>query len=184
MNYKIKMIILLTIIVLIGCVDYERNNAIEAKMQELETKMQELETNIKSLEFGVHEFERSILLTVGSKDYLTLRYDLGYLTVLIDNIEPYANGSKAKIGFGNISNAKLNDISFTIDWGRLMGSEYIMDIPYHKTMKTKEVKLSKSFESGSWNYENIILEEFPFDSLGFIRIKNLKSSGIGLVKRN
>lgn len=107
-----------------------------------------------------------------------IKTDLGPLTVSLEDIKPYANGSRVTLRFGNTTNATLDDASATVEWGTVdkKGS------PLNDDAKSKEISFTKSFRPGSWNSVDVILDGVPPINLGFIRIHDVKNKGIHLYK--
>ena len=65
----------------------------------------------------LEDLEKNVYLTPGSDKYSIVKSDLGILTVSIQNIVPYANGSKVTLQFGNLSSATIDGLKATLEWG-------------------------------------------------------------------
>jgi hypothetical protein len=100
------------------------------------------------------------------------------LTVTLDDIKPYATGSRVTLKFGNPTNATLNDVSATLDWGAVDEK----GLPRNDEAKSKQFSFSRSFAAGHWTVVDAVLDGVPPSSLGFVRVKELKNKGIGLFK--
>lgn len=51
-------------------------------------------------------FERVAYLTPGDPSFSPIAFSLGYITVSLTNVRPYANGSKVTLSVGNILSAR------------------------------------------------------------------------------
>ena len=74
------------------------------------------------------EFDGAAYLTPGAEGYSVVRADLGALTVKIDNVEPYANGSRITLQIGNLTSATINGAKAKMDWAALMRKEVLMTV--------------------------------------------------------
>lgn len=169
-----------------GCVDKTDIALIEQKQAALEQKITALEAEkaaitekLTALEvsfFVAHEIKNMGYLTPGSDGYAVVRFDLGELTIGIEDIQPYANGSKVKIRFGNPLAATINGLNMTIDWGAVDKQGHADN----NTAKTKRLEVKESIKSSSWTSATVILEGITPDKLGFIRVKDMSHRGIRL----
>ena len=77
------------------------------KIIELENRIDKIDKSIdenqKKYEFDklISKINQFAFLTPGSDGYSTVSFDLGTLTVSLNDIKPYANGSKITLEFGN-----------------------------------------------------------------------------------
>jgi Protein of unknown function (DUF3251) len=146
------------------------------------SQMELLEQRIKALE-SINEFnnllnniiDKSVFIKVGEKEFQPIRTRVGFITVSIKNIEPFASGSKVHLDFGNPTSAGLK-IKFKIDYGSL-GKDGLVK---KDTEKTKDVSVVDLLKAGSWNKTEVILEGLPNSELGYIRIHDLDSPEIML----
>jgi outer membrane murein-binding lipoprotein Lpp len=167
---------------LAGCVDTAAQDANAAKVVALEATVKELETKIEALESArrVEEFERGFdsiaYMTPGAEGYNVIRTDLGYLTVQLQNVEPYANGSRVTLRIGNVTGATINGAKAKIEWGSVddKGS------PQNDQAKSRDVEFSRSLRAGAWTNVPVVLEGVPATQLGFVRVKDVTHTGISL----
>jgi outer membrane murein-binding lipoprotein Lpp len=172
------------IMCLLGCDSDTRVNDLQKQIKELDTKVKTLESDLDNIknENSAERFDRDIegiaYLTPGSTGYSVIKIDLGYVTVSLEDIKPYANGSRVALRFGNPTNAILTDMSATLEWGAVDSK----GAPLNAEAKSKEIPFVKSFRPGSWNTIDVVLEGIPPTNLGFVRVKDVKNKGIQLFK--
>ncbi|MHA6204930.1 DUF3251 domain-containing protein [Dyella soli] len=116
-------------------------------------------------------------LTPGSDGYQVVRYDLGSLTVQLADVEPYANGSRVILKFGNTMAATVNGLKLTIDWGAVTDQG-----PDNQHQKSKEMQFTEQLRSGAWTSVPIVLDGVPPAQLGFVRIHDVTHTGILLFR--
>lgn len=168
---------------LLGC-DYASPKVQE--MQDsigiMQSRIAALESNVASLQADLsflrmdQRFKEVAYLTPGSDGYSIIESDIGRLTVSLENVQSYANGSKITLNFGNISNATINGASATIEWGNV--NEY--GTPNNASAKSKEITFKKSLTKGAWTRVPIVLDGVPSSQLGFVRVREMRHTGIVL----
>ncbi len=184
-EWAMKAIILMltSILWLTGCVDESRVASLEARITELakaNEKIASLESEIQALSFKqmIKSWGDVAYLTPGSDGYATIRFDLGVLTIAIDDIQPFANGSKVTLRVGNPLAAKINGLKATIQWGEVDEKGG----PKNETGKSKEVVFTEQLPSGTWTRVNLVLDGVKTEKLGFIRVRDVGHQGITLSK--
>src|SRR6185369_8547835 len=88
-------------LILCACDNNAKVAPLEARVTALEAELQELK-RLSSTEKMLRSFDEVAYLTPGASGYAVIKSDLGPLTVLLANIEPYASGSKVTLQFGNL----------------------------------------------------------------------------------
>jgi len=177
-------LVVIGIIGIQGCDKDSRVETLQRQFQDLDKNVKSLKEEVETLKSSssVDRFERNAegiaYLTPGSNGYSIIRTELGPLTVSLDDIKPYANGSRVTLRFGNPMNVNLDDVSATLDWGTVDNK----GVPQNEDAKSKEITFSKSFRPGSWNSVDAILEGVPPTSLGFVRVHDVTNKGIHLYK--
>lgn len=116
-------------------------------------------------------------LSPGDDGYSLLKIDLGVITVSIDDVKPFATGSKVLLKFGNPLNADLLNVRFDLSWGKKEGGLSVVE-----TAKKKTVTLTNELKAGAWTRVWVTLENHPSNDLGFVRIENLSCGTIKLLK--
>jgi hypothetical protein len=167
-----------------GCDKDPRVDALQRQLQDLDTKVKTIKGDVDTLknESSTDTFMRNAegiaYLTPGSGGFSVIKTDIGLITVSLDDIKPYANGSRVLLRFGNPTNATLIDISATLDWGSVDNN----GTPLNAEEKSKDLSFNKPFRPGSWTTVDAVLDGVLPANLGFIRIHDLKNSKIELYK--
>ncbi len=115
-------------------------------------------------------------LTPGAEGYSALRYDLGTLTVSIEDVADFANGSKVTLNFGNPLSSTINGLKLTIDYGEVDANGKTLN----DSAKTKELTFTDSLRGGAWTRVPVVLDGLPASKLGFVRIRDVSHTGISL----
>lgn len=183
-----KIVISIFFITLIGCKDStleNSNSELINKVSELENRLSvneaelfEIKNQVSDVSVNelIRKYEKIVFLKVGTKEFLPITTDVGVITVNLSNIEPYANGSKVSIVFGNPLSATISNVKFTVDYGSLDKDGLVI----HKTEKFKEISLTEPLNAASWNKTELLLESLPVNELGYVRIHDLTVSNISL----
>jgi hypothetical protein len=149
--------------------------SLEARIKKLESTVDSLQSEVEwASTFG--KLDQIAYLTPGSDGYSPIKMDLGYLTVSLANIRPYANGSKVALVFGNLTSATVNGLKATIEWGSVDAK----GMPQNEAAKSREVKLPEDLLSGAWNKTEVVLEGVLPEALGFVRLRDISHQGIRL----
>lgn len=188
---KIQKIILglLIFIFTISCESREQFSQLNNRITILEDSLSTIVGQITSLSSDVRElnldkFERELIenfdkvayLKPGSSGYSTIKSDLGVLTVSLENVRPYANGSQVTLRWGNILNTSIDGLNMNIEYGSIDES----GSPDNENAKSREFTMSETLQSGYWNNVNVVLEGVRPENLGFVRIRELHHNGIRL----
>lgn len=170
-------VVSLTAITLTAC-GGGQSSSLNPQIVVLEKKVDELERKISNVEFRMEmkQWESIAYLTPGSDGYNVIKMDLGTLTVSISNVQPYANGSKVSLIFGNLTSATIDGIKAKIEWGSVDEK----GMPINKDAKSREISPTDQLLPGNWNKVDLVLEGVPPSSLGFIRIRDLGHRAIRL----
>jgi hypothetical protein len=154
---------------------------INNQMSALEDQINKLEKEVTDLQFDSYlnkQFDKIAFLSPGDSGYSPLKFDLGVLTVSLDNISPYANGSKITLKFGNILGATINGLKATIEYGPVDEK----GLPQNDHSLSKEVTFQKTFRRMAWTAVEVVLEKCPPTQLGFVRLRDVSHTSISLYK--
>jgi hypothetical protein len=145
-----------------------------------------LEENYESLKNTVELNEvleslgsnKTAYLKPGDGGYSVISFDLGKMTISIDNVTQYAGGVKVTFKIGNTLSSNISGLSADFEYGQVdeKGS------PKGNVIK-KSVKFQDEFKGGSWNRTTVVLEGVDLKDLGYIRIKNMAHTGVKLTIR-
>jgi outer membrane murein-binding lipoprotein Lpp len=169
---------------LMSCNQFQdaRVPALETQVKDLEAKLTKLEEAVQKLDLRVapieadRDWEDVAYLTPGAGGYSVIKSNLGKLTVKLNNVQPYAKGSKITLLFGNLSAATIDGLKAKVEWGAVDKN----GVPNFKEMKSREVTFTKSLQSGSWTNVPVILEGSPPAGIGFIGIRDVTHTGVRL----
>lgn len=187
-----KNFLFLVLILIASCADNGKTSAQQDQLNKLTAKLTLAEQEISQLREQVSELRKKMYiaqfdasskkitqLTPGQSGYSRLEFDLGVLTVSLDDIKPYATGSKVTLSFGNTLSSTISGLNGTIEWGAL-GSD---GTPTTETIKSKQVKFSENISAGAWTKVNVVLEGVPPTEFGYLLLRDFAHSGI-LLKKN
>ena len=183
-----KIVLGIALVALIGCEDSKvesSNSELANKVSELESRLSineaelfEIKNQVSDVSVNelIRKYEKIVFLKVGTKEFLPITTEVGVITVNLSNIEPYANGSKVSLVFGNPLSATINSVKFTVDYGSLDKDGLVISA----SEKSKEISLIEPLNAASWNKTELLLEALPINELGYIRIHSLTVSNISL----
>jgi hypothetical protein len=164
-----------------GC-DQQRNTQQDSELARLSTAVDALAKRVESIEQArsfeelFKDSDRMAYLTPGADGYSVIRGDLGVMTVSLQNIEPYANGSRVTLQFGNLTSATINGAKVKVEWGTVDGK----GVPNNDTAKSRDITFTQSLGAGRWTNAQVVLEAVPPTDLGFVRIREFGHSGISM----
>ncbi len=172
------IVVIFSVFILTSCGDSQKVKDLQARIDALETKVTTLESSVADLQFSntLRQYNKMAYLTPGSDGYNTIETTLGVLTVSLENIKPYANGSKITLNFGNVTSATLSDVKATLEWGAVDDK----GLPVAEGVHARDVAFKKPFTQGAWTKAEVVLEGVPPVELGYVRVKNVTQGGIVL----
>jgi hypothetical protein len=156
--------------------------ALKRRLDDTENKLAALQSTVaqfkgnKEWDDLVKDLDKMAYLTPGAEGYSTVRFDLGVLTIQLDDVKPYANGSKVTLRFGNVLSSAIDGLIATIEWGRV-NEKGIAD---NSSAKSKEMTFNQTLQGGAWTETPVVLEGIPPAELGFVRVSKIRHTGIRL----
>ena len=184
-------LLVLSIVFMSGCYQDPQIQVLKAQLDKSEQKTAELQERIEKIEKSVNENQKNYefdkilnkisklaFLTPGTDGYSTIDFDLGTLTVSLNDIKPYANGSKITLEFGNPLATTINGLNMTIDWGKVDEKGNAIN----ENAKSKNITLKESLLPAKWTRVTIVLDSVPPSDLGFVRLTDVHHTGIKLSK--
>lgn len=167
-----------------SCADPKQVSALDKRASELEADVQTLKASVKQLEQQksfdelFKDLNAVAYLTPGTEGYSVIETDLGRVTVMLVNVQPYANGSRVTLRFGNLLNATINGAKAKLEWGSVdsKGS------PQNESARSRDVSFTESLRAGGWTNVPVVLEGVPATELGFVRVRDLSHTGISLAR--
>lgn len=184
MSTRLPVVLLGLAVFCAGCNDAAQQAALSRQVDVLKEQFRTLDAQVKTLqrESDVEKFLRNAsgvaYLTPGTDGYSTLETDIGTMTVSLANVEPYANGSRITLQFGNPSTATANSVKATVEWGRVDSN----GSPDNDSARSREITFAQALRAASWTSVPLVLEAVPPADLGFVRLRDVTVTGITLLK--
>lgn len=167
-----------------GCIrDSEEENSFQTELSALKMEVETLKRGMRDLQQQIKwdkslkKYDEIAFLTPETENYSTIKFDLGVLTVSLNDIVEYANGSKVTLQFGNPLASTINGLKATIDYGEVNNE----GLPKNETAKTKDVVFNEAIKSGTWTSVQLVLDGIIPSKLGFVRVKDVRHTGIRLL---
>ena len=141
---------------------------------------------IKALEDRIDRLEKSIgqhdavTLKPGMTGYSLLATDLGKVAVAIANVQPFANGSRISLDFGNPTSARLTGMKARIEWG----ANDSRGLPVvGGNVQSLAFTANEPLPAGSWRQYQIDLPNVPPTQLGWVRVSAFDSGTVDLLSQ-
>jgi hypothetical protein len=170
---NVKPVVVLIAALLVGC--GQQSGSESARLDSLARALARVEQTI-----AVNEILESIrdvaFLRPGADGYSAIETEIGVVTISLENVEPYANGTRVTVQFGNTTGATINGLEATIEWGMVDSA----GSPVNATGKSKQVTVTQALRAGSWTQEKFVLESILPQDFGFLRFRDVTHAGIRL----
>jgi Protein of unknown function (DUF3251) len=163
--------------------------ALRRRLNDTEEKLTKTENDVATLREQVtdlkqkrdwddisKDWDKIAYLTPGAEGYSTVGFDLGVLTIQLSDVQPYANGCKVTLTFGNTLSSSIDGLQATIEWGRV-NNKGVAD---NKSAKSKDMTFTQALRGGAWTPISVVLEGIPPAELGFVRVSKVRHTGIHL----
>jgi hypothetical protein len=164
------------LLVLFACVPSDDGKSAElvAKLDALQARIAQLEKRSEREDL-IQESQLVAFLTPANQGYSVLKTEMGALTVNLESLQPSQTGTQVTLRFGNVSNATLDRVKATVEWGKSdtgLKSE---------ATGSREIAFAVPFPRGQWVNLGFVLDGVLPQDIAFIRIKNLEHNGISLL---
>ena len=150
----------------------------EAQIVALRQDVAELKSQATWSNFAA-EMSGIAYLTPANSGYSVIKIDQGDISIALVNVQPYANGSRITLQFGNPLAATLTGVTMTLQWGETDAK----GTPDNADEKSRDVQLLKPLGAGSWTQESFVLDSIPASKLGFVRVTNFSHHGMTLLRQ-
>jgi hypothetical protein len=144
--------------------DFERGR-LEHRIEHLENQM--LDAALES--------QSTAHLRPQDHDFAPIDSGLGTLTVSIQNVTAYADGSRVRLQIGNPTAASIQRFNFHVSYG---SDQYSGDGD-----RQHDFQFSERLSAGAWHNLNIDLAGMPPNRLGHISISRFQAVSISLSNR-
>jgi hypothetical protein len=166
----------ISLILVSGCSD---NKELLSKVKTLEENYESLKSTVEINEIVASLSGNKVaFLKPGDSGYSVISFDLGKLTISIDNVTQYAGGVRVTFKIGNTLSSNISGLSADFEYGQVDEK----GLPKENVIK-KSVKFQDELKGGSWNKTTVVLEGLELKDLGYIRIKNMAHTGVKLTVR-
>ncbi len=150
-----------------------------SRLSALEGKVTEVEKSVNAIQFVTALNEKAkteATLTVDSRgEFATVTTDLGVLTVSLEDIAPFASGTRVLLKIGNPFSANIDQLEAELEWGKNQ-----MGLPNENTARGRKIQIDERFPAGGWATKELILEGISPAEFGFVRLKNVHVARISL----
>jgi hypothetical protein len=143
-----------------------------------EDRLKSVEERLAKVEQAA-EARKVITLKPGAGGYSMIEGDMGRIAVAIANVEPYANGSRVTLDFGNPTAARLSGVKAKIEWG----SNDAKGLPMAVNSQSMTFTAPEPLPAGSWKQFPVDLAGVPPTSLGWVRISTFDSGTVDLLSQ-
>jgi outer membrane murein-binding lipoprotein Lpp len=123
----------------------------------------------------IASFGKSALLRPSDEGYSTVPFDLGVLTVQLADVEPYANGSRVSLKFGNPLASDISGLKIKLRWGK-RGEEGNPNATNNN--REKEFTLTQIIRAGAWTTVPLVLDSIPPADLDFVVVSDATHTGV------
>lgn len=187
MNTPIRIVVALTAYSLIGCsggADRAHVEALERRVAALEAEKEadttaadvfKVGARVLALEFAERNRATAYLRPNGT-GYQVLPVEVGFITIAIKDVTPFANGSKVTLRVGNPLSSSIEGFKAKTSWGRVDEK----GLPQTEGSQSKEVTFSESLEGGRWTEVTAVLEGLPPEQFGYLEFTEATHRGIRL----
>lgn len=108
-------------------------------------------------------------------DFVSIQSDVGLLTVSVENVTDYADGSRVRLKFGNPTSASIVRFSFHVSYGRGQFG--------NADDRGQDFTFSETLSAGTWHTLNIDLAGVPPNQLGHLSVSQFGAERISLSTR-
>jgi hypothetical protein len=167
-----------------SCADPKEVATLKKQASELETSVEALKASVKQLEEKrsfddlLKNFDSVAYLTPGTAGYSVIETDIGRVTVMLADVQPYANGSRITLQFGNLLSATIDGAKAKLEWGSVDDKGN----PRNDSAHSRQIDFSNSLRAGAWTNVPVVLEGVPPTDLGFVRVRDMTHTGIKLAR--
>jgi hypothetical protein len=176
---------------LVGGCDFAPRSDIAELRQELseaKAKLSELELKLSTQEFTARlmrdQFSSASFDPAANEGFSRLDTSVGSLAVSLQEVGPYADGVKLRFHVGNLTAATINGATFKAKWGprmpELTSEGFVARYgEWQKALREKEITVTNTLKSGTWNNVSITLPATKLDEFGHVEL-SMQTSQISL----
>ena len=130
--------------------------SLRQEVDELKKELGQVKKNQSALRLDkiVKDLKSAAYLQPGDAGYSVVPFDLGNLTVQLSDVQPYANGSKVMLNFGNPLSSSITGLKASLQWGHV-DAKGLQDT---ETEKSKDFVFTENLRSGAWTKVSVVLD--------------------------
>lgn len=185
------------LLILCGCQDSKQLEELQHRIILVEHRLQATQDKL----WSIPNYD-NIFIDVSEKGFDRIDANLGTFFIVLDDVQPYADGYKISLRIGNPHFIKYSGIKMKVEWGkRRPPSPNPADFPkegeflpkytewmqsedeWKKQSKTKELSFVETLEAGAWTKIEITLSPATKEEIGHLRLSNMKVEKISLIKK-
>jgi hypothetical protein len=149
---------------------------LSAELTAVRTEITALDGKFAAQEF-IADLNKSAFLGPSDTGYSVLPFDLGVLTVQLADVEPYANGSRVNLKFGNPLASDIRGLKIKLRWGKQADES---NPNATNNNREKEFTLTQVIRAGSWTTVPLVLDSIPPADLDFVIVSEATHTGVSL----
>lgn len=157
--------------------------ALAERIKALETERDAMKASLDTLRgMAVKEAFRRMseghaTLSAADGGYSLVRADIGMLAMKIEDMAPYADGTKVTLSIGNPSNVTIRGLKTTIEWKDPDATE-----TNSLAHESKVVTFSNDLRPGSWTKVDVVLPKVKPEQLSQLSFSDFSHGSISLLK--
>lgn len=153
--------------------------ALSACGSKTEDRLKVMEDRIDRMEkfIGRHD---AVTLKPGQTGYSLLTTDLGRVAVAIADVQPFANGTRLSLDFGNPTSARLTGMKARIEWG----ANDSRGLPVvGGNVQSLAFTANQPLPPGAWRQYQVDLPGVAPTQLGWVRVSAFDSGTVDLLSQ-
>jgi cell division protein FtsB len=192
---RLAFVMMAAVVAMSGCDSIHNLTGASREIQQQKAEITQLKNSLAKLQAEVKKLQTEqanlvvdswfrkagsvAYLTPGDSGYSVVNSNIGKLTIQMSNIQPYANGSKITLKFGNPLAADIEGIKVKLQWGSVDEK----GLPIKGSEKSQEFSFVQTLSSGAWTSIPVVLAGIEPSKLGYVRVEDVSHTGISLRRR-
>jgi hypothetical protein len=153
--------------------------ALSACNSKTEDRFKALDDRLDRMEKLIGRYDAATLKP-GMTGYSLLATDIGRIAVAVADVQPFANGTRVLLDFGNPTSARLTGMKARIEWGANDSRGLPM---IGGSVQSLAFTAPEPLPPGSWRQYKVDLPGIPPTQLGWIRVSAFDSGTVDLLSQ-
>lgn len=152
------------------------------EVKDLREQLSKLEIQLNMHEFLQEAYKSAVFDPAADQGFQRVDSSVCSFAVSIEDVQPFADGSRVRISIGNLSAADVTDVKLKVEWGARIpkqGGRKLVD--WQKSLQEKTIPLTERLRSGYWNRVAFTVPGTPPQQLGYLKL-SMETGQIFLVK--